>query len=82
MAVRIRLTRCGKKNAPYYRIGVFDSRSKRDGKSIEIVGTYNPLIEKEEEKYSIKDERIKYWLGVGAQPTDRVRTILKKQNLL
>jgi len=61
---------------------VFDARSKRDGKSIEIVGTYNPIEADPEKKYSINEERIKYWIGVGAQPTDKVKVILKKKGII
>ena len=82
MAVRIRLTRCGRRNQPLYRIGVFDSKAKRDGKSLEILGTYGPLTADDQKKVSLKDDRVKYWLSVGAQPTDKVRVILKKRGLL
>ena len=82
MAVRIRMKKCGKRNAPFYRIGIFDSRSKRDGKSIEIVGTYHPGIEEEDKKVTIDEDRVKYWLSVGAQPTDKVAIFLKKKNLM
>ena len=75
MAVKIRLKRMGKIRAPYYRIVVADSRTKRDGRAIEEIGKYHPtrapsLIE-------VDGERVKYWLGVGAQPTEQVLAILK-----
>jgi len=81
MVVRIRLTRCGKRNRPYYRIGIFDARTKRDGKAIEIVGHYDPRGETDEQKYTLDVERVKYWLSVGAQPTDTVKPILKKHGI-
>ena len=73
MSVSIRLTRGGAKKRPYYRIVVANSRSPRDGSFIEKIGTYNPLLAKDDEKRVILDaERAKHWLSVGAQPTDRV----------
>lgn len=73
MSVSIRLSRGGAKKRPYYRIVVANSRSPRDGAFIEKIGTYNPLLGKEDEKRVILDaERAKHWLSVGAQPTDRV----------
>jgi small subunit ribosomal protein S16 len=77
MAISIRLSRGGSKKRPYYRIVVADARSPRDGKFIEKIGTYNPLLAKDDEKRVILDtERAKYWLGNGAQPTDRVARFL------
>lgn len=77
MAVSIRLSRGGSKKRPYYRIVVADSRSPRDGSFIEKIGTYNPLLAKDDEKRVVLDgERAKHWLGVGAQPTDRVARFL------
>jgi len=73
MSVSIRLSRGGAKKRPYYRIVVANSRSPRDGSFIEKIGTYNPLLAKDDEKRVILDtERAKHWLSVGAQPTDRV----------
>ncbi|WP_420141692.1 30S ribosomal protein S16 [Sphingomonas sp.] len=73
MAVSIRLSRGGAKKRPYYRIVVADARSPRDGNFIEKIGTYNPLLAKDDEKRVVLDtERAKHWLSVGAQPTDRV----------
>ena len=75
MAVKIRLKRMGKIRAPYYRIVVADSRTKRDGRVIEEIGKYHP---KEEPSFiEVKSERAQYWLGVGAQPTEAVEAILK-----
>jgi len=77
MAVSIRLSRGGAKKRPYYRIVVSDSRSPRDGSFIEKIGTYNPLLGKDDEKRVILDaERARHWIGVGAQPTDRVARFL------
>ncbi len=77
MAISIRLTRGGSKKRPYYRIIVADARSPRDGKFIEKIGTYNPLLAKDDEKRVVLDgERAKHWLSVGAQPTDRVARFL------
>ncbi len=73
MSLKIRLSRGGAKKRPYYHIVVADSRSPRDGRFIERVGTYNPMVAKDHaERLIFKEERIKYWLGVGALPTDRV----------
>ena len=73
MALSIRLSRGGSKKRPYYRIVVADARSPRDGKFIEKIGNYNPLLAKDDEKRIVLDaERAKHWLSVGAQPTDRV----------
>ncbi|RXZ35636.1 30S ribosomal protein S16 [Sphingomonas desiccabilis] len=73
----MRLSRGGSKKRPYYRIVIADARSPRDGKFIEKVGTYNPLLAKDDEKRVVLDtERAKHWLSVGAQPTDRVLRFL------
>jgi small subunit ribosomal protein S16 len=77
MAVKIRLARHGAKKRPFYRIVVADQESRRDGRFIEIVGTYNPL--KEPADVSLNNDRIDYWLGKGAKPTDTVRNIIKKE---
>ncbi len=77
MAVAIRLSRGGSKKRPYYRIVVADSRSPRDGHFIEKVGTYNPMLAKDDAtRVTLNAERINHWLGVGAQPTDRVLRFL------
>ena len=75
MAVKIRLKRFGKIRAPYYRIVVVDSRTKRDGRSIEEIGKYHPT--EEPSFIEVKSDRAQYWLGVGAQPTPQVEAILK-----
>jgi small subunit ribosomal protein S16 len=77
MAISMRLSRGGSKKRPYYRIVIADARSPRDGKFIEKIGTYNPLLGKDDEKRIVLDgERAKHWLSVGAQPTDRVARFL------
>ena len=73
--VKIRLARGGAKKAPFYRIVVADVRAKRDGRFIERLGSYNPMVQ--ENRFSIDVERTKYWLSVGAQPTNRVRKLMK-----
>ncbi|MCG2799743.1 MAG: 30S ribosomal protein S16 [Cellulomonas sp.] len=75
MATKIRLKRLGKIRAPYYRIVVADSRTKRDGRVIEEIGKYHPT--EEPSFIEVKSERAQYWLGVGAQPTEQVRVLLK-----
>jgi small subunit ribosomal protein S16 len=77
MAVKIRLARHGAKKRPFYRIVVADSESPRDGRFLEIVGTYDPLPDPV--KVTLKEERLKYWMDQGAKPTDTVRTLLKQQ---
>ncbi|WP_066519782.1 30S ribosomal protein S16 [Curtobacterium ammoniigenes] len=75
MAVKIRLKRLGKIRAPYYRVVVADSRTKRDGRVIEEIGKYHPT--EEPSLIEINSERAQYWLGVGAQPTEQVAALLK-----
>ena len=81
MATVIRLSRQGRKNRPHYRVGVFDARTRRDGPPIEYLGHYDPLIEDEEKKVTLDEERIKYWLGEGARVSETVRSFLKKRNI-
>jgi small subunit ribosomal protein S16 len=82
MSVAIRLSRGGAKKRPYYRIVVTNSRSPRDGKYLEQVGTYNPVLAKDDEKrVTLVEDRVRYWLGVGAQPTDRVARMLDKAGI-
>ena len=78
--VKIRLKRMGMKKEPFYRIVVTDSRNARDGRAIEEIGYYNPVSEPKQLK--INEERAKYWLSVGAQPTDTTRGLLKKGGVL
>ncbi|MDR3313097.1 MAG: 30S ribosomal protein S16 [Oscillospiraceae bacterium] len=80
MAVKIRLRRMGAKKAPFYRIVVADSRYPRDGRFIEELGYYNPLLNPAEVK--LDGEKARQWIKNGAQPTDTVRAILKKQGVL
>ena len=80
MAVKIRLRRMGAKKAPFYRIVVADSRYPRDGRFIEELGTYNPRTDPAEVKIDI--EKARQWIKNGAQPTDTVKDILKKQGVL
>ncbi len=83
MSVKIRLARWGARKNPYYHIVATDSRSPRDGKFLETIGKYNPMLENNaENKYTLKEDRIKYWLSVGAQPTDKVRSILAKFSIV
>ncbi len=79
MSVRIRLKRFGTKKRPFYRIVVMDSRTPRDGRAIEEVGFYHP-VEVEESQISLKEDRIREWLGKGAQPSDTVRRLLNRKN--
>jgi small subunit ribosomal protein S16 len=77
MSLKIRLARGGAKKRPFYSIVVADARSPRDGRFIEKLGTYNPMLERgHADRITLKEERIKHWLGVGAQPTDRVARFL------
>ncbi|RZI47554.1 30S ribosomal protein S16 [Rickettsiales endosymbiont of Peranema trichophorum] len=79
MTLRIRLSRGGKKKNPYYRIVVAPSSAPRDGRFIETVGNYNPLLEKDNaDRIRLNHERIKYWISVGAQPSARVSKFLSK----
>jgi small subunit ribosomal protein S16 len=77
MAVKIRLARHGAKKRPFYRIVVADQESRRDGRFIEIVGTYNPL--RDPADVSLNKDRISYWLEKGAEPTNTVRNIIKRE---
>ena len=77
--VKIRLARGGAKKKPYYRIVVADVRKKRDGKFIERIGFYNPMIQ--ENRFEIDSERANHWLSEGAQPTDRVRKLMKQAEI-
>ncbi|MBU6166972.1 MAG: 30S ribosomal protein S16 [Alphaproteobacteria bacterium] len=82
MAIAIRLARGGMKKRPFYRIVVTDSRSPRDGKFLEKIGTYNPLLPRDDaNRVTLDGERAAYWLGVGAQPTDRVARFLDAAGL-
>ncbi len=80
MAVKIRLRRMGAKKAPFYRVVVADSRYPRDGRFIEEIGYFNPMTDPAEVK--IDADKAKKWIANGAQPTDTVKSILKKENIL
>lgn len=80
MAVKIRLKRMGAKKAPFYRVVVADSRFPRDGRFIEEIGSYNPMVSPSE--FIIDAEKAKKWIANGAQPTDTVRAMLKKHGVL
>lgn len=80
MAVKIRLKRMGQKKAPFYRVVVADSRAPRDGRFIEEIGTYNPVAQPA--IVEINEEKALQWLTTGAQPTDTVRSLFRKQGLL
>jgi small subunit ribosomal protein S16 len=80
LAIRIRLKRQGKKKQPVYRLVVADSREARGGQAIEVVGLYNPTTEPVQ--FNFKEDRIKYWLSVGAQPSDPVQRLLGNQGIL
>ena len=78
MAVRIRMKKMGRKHRPFFRICAVDSRNPRDGRVLEELGTYDPMVNETDARALLKPERINYWLGVGAQPSDKVRTLIKK----
>ena len=83
MSVKIRLKRIGAKKTPFYRVVVADSRYPRDGRFIEKLGTYNPLLPQDhEQRLVINEERVKYWLGVGAQPTERLEKLFSNLGLV
>jgi small subunit ribosomal protein S16 len=82
MSVSIRLSRGGSKKRPYYKVVVSNSRAPRDGRYLEQLGTYNPLLAKDDEnRVRLIEDRVRYWLGVGAQPTDRVARMLDKAGI-
>ncbi|MDI6452925.1 30S ribosomal protein S16 [Peloplasma aerotolerans] len=78
MAVKLRLQRFGSNKRPFYRVVASDSRKPRDGKFLEILGTYDPLLG----KVAVDSEKVQKWLGNGAQPTDTVRSLFKKYSVL
>ena len=81
MALKIRLARAGSKKRPYYHIVVADVRSPRDGRFIEAIGAWNPLLPKDGERIKIDEERVKHWLSHGALPTDRVARFLDQAGI-
>ncbi|WP_114284976.1 30S ribosomal protein S16 [Candidatus Halocynthiibacter alkanivorans] len=83
MAMKIRLARGGSKKRPFYRIVAADSRMPRDGRFVEKLGTYNPLLAKDsEERVKMNVERIQYWIDQGAQPTDRISRMLEAAGII
>ncbi len=78
MAVKIRMKMMGRKHRPFFRICAVDSRHPRDGRVLEELGTYDPMLNDADARALLKSERISYWLGVGATPSDRVRVLIKK----
>jgi len=71
----------GRRNRPFYRIVAMDARTKRDGREIEVLGHYDPLVRDEEKQVALKRDRIEHWLGVGAQPSDTVASIVKRAGI-
>ncbi len=83
MSLKIRLSRAGAKKRPFYHLVIADARSPRDGRYLERVGSYNPMVAKDhDQRVVVKQDRIQYWLGVGAQPTDKVARILSVLGLV
>ena len=83
MALKIRLARGGAKKRPFYRIVIAEASAPRDGRYVERVGTYNPMVPKDhDQRLTLKNERIAYWLGQGAQPTERVQKMLATAGLM
>ncbi len=78
MAVRIRMKRMGRRHRPFYRVSVMDSRAPRDGKSIEDIGYYDPMVRDKSARIKLNLDRIDYWLSVGAQPSEKVAALIKK----
>ena len=78
MTVRIRMKKMGRTHRPYFRVCAMDKRSPRDGRVIEQLGTYDPMCPETDARVTLKAERIDYWLSVGAQPSDKVATLIKK----
>ena len=78
MAVRIRMKRLGRTHRPFYRVCVMDARTQRNGRAIEEVGTYDPMVPDKAKRVKLDMERIDYWVGVGAQPSHKVGVLIKK----
>lgn len=78
MAVRIRMKRMGRRHRPFYRICAMDARAARDGRVIEELGTYDPMVAETDARAVLNAERIQYWLSVGAQPSEKVKVLIKK----
>ena len=80
MSVRLRLTRMGRRNRPYYRIAAFDNRSRRDGRALEFLGTYDPLT-KEGKNFELNEDRVRHWLSVGATPSETVASMILRSGI-
>lgn len=78
MAVRIRMKKLGRTHRPFYRICAMDSRAPRDGRALEELGHYDPMVPETDARVVLNRERVDYWLSVGAQPTDKVKVLIKK----
>lgn len=78
MAVRIRMKKMGRKHRPFFRIVAIDSRQPRDGRVIEELGTYDPMVHNTDERTLLRPDRIKYWMSVGAKPSERVTVLFNK----
>ena len=78
MSVRIRMKKLGRRNRPFFRLCAVDSRASRDGKVIEYLGHYDPMVKETDARAILNGERIDYWLGVGAQPTEKAKVLIKK----
>jgi len=78
LAVRIRMKKLGRTHRPFYRICAMDSRAPRDGRALEELGTYDPMVPETDARVVLNRERVDYWLSVGAQPTEKVKVLIKK----
>jgi small subunit ribosomal protein S16 len=81
MSVRIRLTRIGRKNRPFFRIGAYDSRTRREGRAIEILGTYDPYIVEDDKKVVVDADRLRHWISVGARPSEVVSNLIRRSKI-
>ena len=81
MSVRLRLKRTGRRNRPFYRIGAFHHTTRRDGEPGEDFGWFDPLVKDRDKSFKINEERAKYWLGVGAKPSQTVRSFIKHRGI-
>ncbi len=82
MAVRIRLKRMGRRHRPFYRMVAIDQRKQRDGREIEELGYYDPINKDSEKQVSLKQDRIEYWLSVGAKPSETAHSILRRSGIV
>jgi len=81
MAVRLRLKRTGRRNRPFYRIGAFHHTTRRDGKPVEDLGWYDPLVKDRDKNFELNSDRAQYWIEKGALPSDTVRSMLKRKGI-